>query len=349
MTNSSTRNFLIIGITVGAAVTILIIVLLVKLNKGTMASNVTATSFMNEMTSTSQIPKNYSTTVSAHLGMWINVGKMTCQRNQHRATYIPSDDSVLITGGYGSDGSTLAAVDKFLSSCNCIKSFSGNLSTPRSCMASVVVFTAYSNNSQVLFIGGDNENIALAYAELYDPIAGTVLATPFMPVAASNALEAALLSSGNVLFTGGGIGPYFKSTAQVQLFDRTSLNIILLNQSMSIPRQYHCVTHMNALNRTLITGGIDNTILLAQAMTVARNHHSAVYLPSLNKVLLAGGWNSIGDSRVTELFDPITLTFTTAADMSVPRAMFTLTFIPTSGRVLACGGCQTRENNMKKP
>ncbi|CAF1376207.1 unnamed protein product [Rotaria magnacalcarata] len=86
---------------------------------------------------------------------------------------------------------------------------------------------------------------------------------------------------------------------------------------------------------------------LHQKLTVDRCRHSSIYLPSLNRVLIAGGESTetISLSRFfgpalpsTELFDPVLRTLTSAAGMTSWRALFSLTLIPPSDHVLACGG-----------
>jgi len=51
--------------------------------------------------------------------------------------------------------------------------------------------------------------------------------------------------------------------------------------------------------------------------------------------------------QTAELFDPVSFNFVMAAEMLVPRALFTLTVVPSSDCVLACGGNYAKTENIK--
>lgn len=71
-------------------------------------------------------------------------------------------------------------------------------------------------------------------------------------------------------------------------------------------------------------------------MTTGRAAHTATLLPD-GKVLVAGGFDSGNSSANTEVFDPATQLFTTAANMSIARSGHSATLL-SNGKVLIAGG-----------
>jgi hypothetical protein len=71
-------------------------------------------------------------------------------------------------------------------------------------------------------------------------------------------------------------------------------------------------------------------------MTASRAAHTATLLPD-GKVFVAGGMTGESNLASTEIFDPATQAFTTAANMSVARAGHTATLL-SNGKVLIAGG-----------
>lgn len=71
-------------------------------------------------------------------------------------------------------------------------------------------------------------------------------------------------------------------------------------------------------------------------MTASRAAHTATLLPD-GKVFVAGGFTGESSLASTEIFDPTTAAFTTAANMSVARTGHTATLL-SNGKVLIAGG-----------
>ena len=138
-----------------------------------------------------------------------------------------------------------------------------------------------------------------AYAQLYNPAAGSSSATANM-IAARYAHAATLLPNGLALVLGG-LDVFVLSG--VEVFDPASAT-------------WNSAGH-------LIT---------------ARSHHSATLLPN-GKVLIAGGDTGYGNGVMTssELYDPATGTSMPTGSLNVPRYLHRAILL-SDGRVLAVGG-----------
>jgi hypothetical protein len=157
---------------------------------------------------------------------------------------------------------------------------------------------------------------------------------------------ATLLSSGNVLMTGGqNAGGNATSTAE--LFD--GIGSFAATGYMTSPRQSHSATALSS-GRILIAGGLGGGVLSTAElfdglgvfaatgpMTSSRTNHSATLLPS-GEVLLAGGFATLAVSTA-ELFDGWN-TFTATGSMKVARYSHSATLLP-SGKVLIAAGYQS--------
>jgi N-acetylneuraminic acid mutarotase len=162
-------------------------------------------------------------------------------------------------------------------------------------------------NGKVLVVAGSQSNHILASAELYDPRTRTW--SPAGTLSMGRSLHTAtLLKSGKVLVVGGSpISPlYLGSLATVELYDPQT-NSWALAASMHTPRSYHTATLL-ADGRVLVIGGIE----VSNDVT--------------GRVLAS-----------TELYDPVTNTWTVRAPMSVARAKHTATLL-ADHRVLVVGG-----------
>jgi len=163
-------------------------------------------------------------------------------------------------------------------------------------------------SGKVLIAGGE----PLGTAEIYDPLSGTFALTGSMTMARANH-TATLLTDGRVLLTGGQTWP---ATASAEVFDPTSGSFTKVGD-----------------------------------MSTGRADHTATLLPD-GQVLIAGGWNGYPpdslddppwDPLETELFDPATNRFTTAARMSATRSRHQAVQL-ADGRVLLLGGIPAIEN-----
>jgi N-acetylneuraminic acid mutarotase len=162
-------------------------------------------------------------------------------------------------------------------------------------------------NGKVLVVAGSQSNHILASAELYDPRTRTW--SPAGTLRMARSLQTAtLLNSGKVLVVGGSpIQPmYLGSLATAELYDPQT-NSWALAASMHTPRSYHTATLLTD-GRVLVIGGIE-----------ASNDITGRVLAT------------------TELYDPVTNTWTAGVPMSVARAKHTATLL-ADHRVLVIGG-----------
>ncbi len=208
--------------------------------------------------------------------------------------------------------------------------------------------------------------------QLYDPLTSTIrFAKGTIMSARVNYAISYIDTVNKVLVTGGQDTTANLVRNFADLYDDGTNTVFPLYFSrMSIPRVWHTSTFIPTINEVLLCGGCtklhiisgecelstntcelfnpttDTFSVLEHTMSTNRYKHSAVYLPGLNMVLIAGGERTqtalyTSDQpflQTTELFDPVSSNFVMAAEMMMPRSLFTLTLVPSSDRVLACGG-----------
>jgi N-acetylneuraminic acid mutarotase len=157
-------------------------------------------------------------------------------------------------------------------------------------------------NGKVLVAGGLINSVFTASAELYDPVSNTWSDAGSMATARAGA-TATLLGNGKVLLTGG--------------------------QDPS----------GNVLSSAVLYDPASNTWSSAGSMATPRQRHTATLL-SNGKVLVAGGAadenNSIPLSS-SELYDPVSNTWSSAASLATARDSHTATVL-ANGKVLVAGG-----------
>lgn len=138
-------------------------------------------------------------------------------------------------------------------------------------------------------------------------------------------------------------------------------------QDLSLPRFIHRTAKLDD-DRVVLTGGafriwtisntVDifdpatNTISPAAAMTVQRWSHSATTLPD-GRVLVTGGRTAISDAsgvvlETSELYDPITDSWSPTGSLNVARRSHTAALLP-DGRVLVCGGGDKVSTSQQMP
>lgn len=163
-------------------------------------------------------------------------------------------------------------------------------------------------NGKVLIAGGFNDDY-LASAELYDPASETFEALPNM-TAARSGHTATLLADGRVLLIGG-VGTGWTFLASAEIFDPGN-NTFTTTAAMSVPRESHTATLLGS-GQVLVTGGHSG-----------RRADIVIY----------------GNS---ELYDPMTSTFTPTGTLSMPRHKHDAVLL-ADGRVLVVGGAEERDD-----
>jgi N-acetylneuraminic acid mutarotase len=204
----------------------------------------------------------------------------------------------------------------------------------------------------------------LSAAELYDPATNGWSGAGSMATG-RGAHTATRLSNGKVLVAGGfhraGQLDLGEDVASAEIYDPATDGWTGAG-GMATAREGHTATLLPN-GKVLVVGGTDNNgVALASAemydpatngwsgaasMATAREDHTATLLPN-GKVLVAGGRNgsiTIGGSAAnvltsTEVYDPATNGWSSAASMATARASHTATLLP-NGKVLVAGGFQT--------
>jgi len=208
-------------------------------------------------------------------------------------------------------------------------------------------------NGKVLVAGGAGNPLftPLASAELYDPAAGTFIATGSMTTARIG-YTSTLLASGKVLVTGGFANA--GALASAELYDPAT-GTFTVTGSMTAIRFQHTATLLPggkvliAGGCSVLIGGCGNNVTSAELydpatgaftatgpMTTGRRDHLATLLRD-GKVLITGGATDSMVFASAELYDPATGTFSATGAMTVARYNDTATLLP-NGKVLLAGG-----------
>jgi Ca2+-binding RTX toxin-like protein len=281
-------------------------------------------------------------------GTWSPAASMSGVRDGHTATLLKSG-KVLVTGGNTNEtfDEPLTASAELYDPARNMWSAAASMGEVRSSHTATLL-----GNGKVLVTGGSGSldiNFGHGFpssAELYDPVSDTWSPTAGLSMGRAG-LTATLLTSGKVLVTGG-FDDRGGDPASAELYDpaRGSWSPAA---SMSTPRSGHTATLL-ASGKVLVTGGhltaaaelydpARDTWSRAPSMRTPRDLHTATLLTS-GKVLVTGGFADDTRSSViasSELFDPVSRTWSAAASMSTPRAGHRATFLAT-GKVLVTGG-----------
>jgi len=290
-------------------------------------------------------------------GIWTATGNMTMARWQHTATLL-ADGKVLVVGGID----TTASNTTVLSSAELYDphtgrwTATGSMHNARGSHVALLLSTG-----RVLVIGGwcnKEQTCILNSAELYDPHTG--IWTPTSAMETARALPTAtLLVDGRVLVAGGdSTCCQYTAFASAELYDPRTASWSPTG-SMHTSRLAHTATRLPN-GSVLVVGGFSGvspnqasvssaeiynpssgTWTETGAMSESRMALTATLLPD-GRVLAAGGDNCSASTSCTplastELYNPVTGIWASAADMSVARWTHTATLLP-NGQVLIIGG-----------
>jgi len=229
-------------------------------------------------------------------------GPMTSPRAQHRATLL-SNGQVLITGGNTNlTGGVSNTLEFYNPATGTFSLFAGiTMNSPRVGHTQ----TLLSDGASVLIAGGYNGTNPVGTAQIY--INGTLGAGINM-VTARNQPSATLLSSGNVLLAGG-----FTPANPTGAGDNTA-------ETYNPSTQIFTATAGNMINSHV-------------------GHTATLLNPTSGIVLIAGGENGslVQSINASELYSPITNSFTATGSLIAGRSQHTATLLP-NGKVLMAGG-----------
>jgi len=210
-------------------------------------------------------------------------------------------------------------------------------------------------NNQVLLAGGANGAISLASAELFNPSTGTFAPTAG-PMTASRAFYAAsLLSTGQVLLTGG-VAADGSALGSAELYTPAQGTFSATTNTMTVARIAHSSVSLPNGTVLVLGGAGSNGVSLAEAdlyqtsqgtfaqvgqMLTPRDTFTATLMQN-GQVLIAGGEECLISGcqslSAAELYNVSSQSFSpTAKVMNSPRTAHTATLLP-DGSVLICGG-----------
>lgn len=243
-------------------------------------------------------------------GTFSPTGSMNAQRSAYTATLFQSGaltgEVLMVGGGPFPPVPTAELYNPATGSFT----LTGNPVHPRCCHTATLL-----PSGSVLIAGGiDGSGTVLNIAELYNPVTGTFSATGSM-TAARKGHTATLLTTGplagQVLIVGGAAPETFAPLASAELYDPIT-GVFTSTGSLSVARQLHTATLLND-GRALVAGGY-----------------------SFNSEEMLGY-----TTDTTEIYDPMTATFTMGPTMTTPRYLHTATLLTRgslAGWVLMAGG-----------
>ena len=165
---------------------------------------------------------------------------------------------------------------------------------------------------------------------------------------------ATLLRDGRVLVVGGRINDNGEATAGAELYDPAT-GTWSYTGALSQPQSAHTATLL-ADGRVLIVGGVAEIYDPATAVWTPtgplkqpHSYHTATLLQN-GKVLIAGGWDPLPSpgrhttvaTPESEIYDPLTDTWSRTGDLNLARYAHTATLLP-DGEVLVAGGADDEE------
>jgi hypothetical protein len=295
-----------------------------------------------------------SSSASPHSGAWVATGSMSTARANFTATLLHSG-KVLVTGGRDAAGNSLSSAELYDPSTG-TWSATGSMSTARLLHSATLL-----PRGKVLVAGGYDGSSALSSAEIYNPTTGTwkltgSMSTPRVahvgtPITVGGARMVLVAGGSNVC---GGCDSldstelyhpstgewsstgdmkrdrYWETPSPAVLPDGS---VFIVGGTVCCPRGYQWIREAEVYEPATLSW----TKAKGRSTTAAGR---TVLMPD-GRVLVAGGSHGIqgGMKNVAEaeLFDPSTRSWSFAGTMSVGRALFTMTLLP-SGQALVAGG-----------
>ncbi|HZH14314.1 MAG TPA: kelch repeat-containing protein, partial [Archangium sp.] len=265
-------------------------------------------------------------------GTWSGTGSMAAVRNNAVTLLLPNG-KVLVTGG---DRAVSASTAELYDPAKGTWSTTGALPGPRNLHSLTLL-----RNGKVLMAGGYDSTTSsgINAASLYDPATGTWTPTASMP-SGQYGHTATLLPSGEVLIAGG----YVNDSS-------SSGPVMIYNPATETWRQPGRLPYLTSHTATLLPSGkmllvSDRNSAVYDPATglwsstlprMARFLHSATLLPS-GKVLVVGGSAGSATDTSSELYDPVTHTWTLGPVLPTGFTRHAAVMLPTGKVLLTAGG-----------
>ena len=300
---------------------------------------------------------------------WLEVAPMAGDRYFHAAAPIFGGTAVLVAGGYNITFSGLHAdLGEDIGSCG---PSGGGINTAEIFHENTLGWTAAapmndarSEFTMVTLLNGMVLAAGSGTAEIYNPASDTWTRTSGMQATRFGA-AGALMPDGRVFLAGGDSGGGFLGNfcpADAEVYD-PSVDIWFNAGGMRVNHYHGTATFYHLPDgepRVLVTGGVDgnanpgqavaiptveswnpgtNTFIPVPDMLIPRVFHAAL-LRDDGKILVTGGINELGDVETrSEVYDPVTNSWSIAAPMIFPHAGHTSTPVGfQTGKILVAGG-----------
>jgi hypothetical protein len=278
-------------------------------------------------------------------------------RTWHTATRL-NDGRILLVGGSNGMDEHYALVEIYDPASGLLTP-AAPLHTPRHEHSATLLL-----DNRVLIVGGYNSwQQWLADAEVYDPRTDTwTVVPPIYPHGVGH--TATLLRDGRVLVVGGCIGSSI-CTDRVEIFNPNT-NSWTDSTHLTDYRAFHTAALLED-GRVLVAGGggpygdpADGDALLFDPITnqwtatgpMVRPRQQAQMVKLLDGRVMVVGGLTVSAYPValasTEIFEPVSSTWTSAASLAQPRHVFTLALLP-DGQAMAVGGAHEYDYPVNYP